>query len=78
MPRMRLPSAADQTKAEGEMTVRAAFLVVTLVRLSLIYGLGDFFFGRFVMCYAFLTYPCSPDALVGFRRGVGTLAGALG
>jgi uncharacterized protein YbjT (DUF2867 family) len=41
------PSAADRTKARGEAAVRAAFPAATLVRPSLIHGLGDHFFSRF-------------------------------
>jgi NADH dehydrogenase len=41
------PSAADRTKARGEMAVRAMFPAATFVRPSLIYGPGDHFFSRF-------------------------------
>jgi uncharacterized protein YbjT (DUF2867 family) len=41
------PAAADRTKARGEAAVRAAFPTATLVRPSLIHGLGDHFFTRF-------------------------------
>jgi NADH dehydrogenase len=41
------PSAADRTKAQGEIAVRAAFPPATILRPSLVYGPGDHFFTGF-------------------------------
>src|SRR6266446_7334338 len=42
------PAISDQTKAEGEQAVRAAFPQATIVRPSLAFGEDDHFFSRFV------------------------------
>ena len=41
------PAISDQTKAEGEQAVRAAFPQATIVRPSLAFGEDDHFFTRF-------------------------------
>jgi len=41
------PEISDQTTAEGERAVLAAFPQATIVRPSLVYGEGDHFFSRF-------------------------------
>ena len=41
------PAISDQTKAEGEQAVRAAFPQATIVRPSLAFGEDDHFFNRF-------------------------------
>jgi len=41
------PAISDQTKAEGEQAVRAAFPQATIVRPSLVFGKDDHFFSRF-------------------------------
>ena len=41
------PAISDQTKAEGEQAVRAAFPQATIVRPSLTFGEDDHFFNRF-------------------------------
>jgi uncharacterized protein YbjT (DUF2867 family) len=41
------PAISDQTKAEGEQAVRAAFPPATIVRPSLVFGEDDHFFSRF-------------------------------
>jgi NADH dehydrogenase len=41
------PSAADRSKARGELAVRAAFPAATVLRPSLVYGPSDHFFARF-------------------------------
>jgi uncharacterized protein YbjT (DUF2867 family) len=41
------PAISDQTKAEGEQAVRAAFPQATIVRPSLVFGADDHFFSRF-------------------------------
>jgi uncharacterized protein YbjT (DUF2867 family) len=41
------PAISDQTKAEGEQAVRAAFPQATIVRPSLVFGEDDHFFTRF-------------------------------
>jgi uncharacterized protein YbjT (DUF2867 family) len=41
------PAISDQTKAEGEQAVRAAFPQATIVRPSLVFGEHDHFFSRF-------------------------------
>ena len=41
------PAISDQTKAEGEQAVRAAFPQATIVRPSLVFGEDDHFFSRF-------------------------------
>src|SRR6266567_5796096 len=41
------PAISDQTKAEGEQAVRAAFPRATIVRPSLVFGEDDHFFSRF-------------------------------
>lgn len=41
------PANSDQTKAEGELTVRAIFPGATIVRPSLVFGEDDHFFNSF-------------------------------
>src|SRR5712671_3069995 len=41
------PAISDQTKAEGEQAIRAAFPEATIVRPSLVFGEDDHFFSRF-------------------------------
>jgi NADH dehydrogenase len=42
------PAISDQTKAEGEQAVRAAFPQATIVRPGLVFGEDDHFFSRFI------------------------------